>query len=713
MGRIFVNSAVSAVSGVGPVRQKQLARLGIYTVEDLIYHFPRAYEYRADVKEITNAEPNTETAFILTVATEPRTANIRKGLSISKFRAFDDSGSVEIVFFNSPFIKDVFHIGSTFRFFGRLDKKKGGFSLSNPKYEPCIPGIPLPDFVPIYRLTEGVNSKFLEKTISLALSECISDISDPLPESVRVSAGLATLPYAIKNIHFPESGDALSRALRRLAFDEMLIFGLGISASSGYKRAADAVAFAPCSLSPLTDLLPYELTGAQKRAINDIYRDTVKSSQNGRCRPMSRILVGDVGSGKTVCAIAAMYIAAKSGVQSALMVPTEILATQHYEDLKNLFGKLGISVELLVGATSQKEKKRIYAGLLSGEIQAVVGTHALISEKTEFKNLGLVITDEQHRFGVTQRAILKEKGKCAHLLVMSATPIPRTLALTMYADLDASIIDEMPRGRQKTDTYVVDESYRERIVRFIDTQVNLGGQCYVVCPSIEHSEDTDIEYVPNGLGIPESTSKLNLKNAVDYRNELAAALPMRKIECLHGRMKSEEKDSIMGRFAAGETDVLVSTTVIEVGVNVPNASLMVIENADRFGLSQLHQLRGRVGRGKRKSYCILVSDSKSDKAKSRLEIMRTTHDGYKIAEKDLIMRGPGDFFSRNSDDSLRQSGGFNFKIANLCDDSELFTAAFSAAKAIIEADPHLARAEHKLLKEKLDRFIVPRASTIS
>lgn len=712
MKNYTLKSEVNALSGVGPTRAKQLARLGIETVEDLIYHFPRAYEYRANIKEVASADFSVSTAFILTVASEVRTANIRRGLSVSKFRAFDDSAAVEIVFFNAPFVKDVFHTGATFRFYGKLEKKKNTYALTNPKYEPCIPGRALPDFIPIYKLTEGLSSKFIEKCIFSALSDNLSQLNDPLPGDIRLERALPTLSYAIKNIHFPETPSALSSALRRLAFDEMLLFALGISSSSKYKNDAEATAFSPCSLAPLTALLPYEFTNAQKRAINDIYRDTVRSNAE-KCPPMARILVGDVGSGKTICAIAAMYICAMAGRQAALMVPTEILAFQHYEDIKELFGKLNISVELLTGSTTAKEKKRIYSAMESGEARVIIGTHALISEKTAFNDLGLVITDEQHRFGVTQRAVLKEKGKSAHLLVMSATPIPRTLALTMYGDLDVSIIDEMPKGRQRTDTYVVDESYRGRLEGFISTQVKLGGQCYIVCPSIERGEEADEEYLLSGFGMPVASTSLGLKNAVEYSENLKQKLPELRIECLHGRMKPAEKDAVMSRFALGQTDVIVSTTVIEVGVNVPNASLMVIENAERFGLSQLHQLRGRVGRGSRKSYCVLVSDSKSERAKERLEIIRTTYDGYKIAERDLIMRGPGDFFSSKSDDNLRQSGGFNFKIAALCDDQDLLSSAFATAKTIIQSDPELSLPEHLALKEKLAQFMVPRTSTIS
>ena len=429
---------------------------------------------------------------------------------------------------------------------------------------------------------------------------------------------------------------------------------------------------------------------------------------------MSRIIVGDVGCGKTVCATAAAYITSKSNYQTALMVPTEILARQHFDELSRILGKLDIKVELLLGSTSAKEKKRIYSGLASGEINVIVGTHSLISDGVEFNNLGLVITDEQHRFGVAQRAKLKDKSRQSHLLVMSATPIPRTLALTMYGDLDVSRIEEIPSGRQKVDTFVVDEGYRLRLNDFIKKQVALGGQCYIVCPAIEKNEDDEDAFIIDySTGEVISENSLNLKNAVEHAEELKKSLPDLRIGVLHGRMKANEKDEVMSKFSNGEIDVLVSTTVIEVGVNVPNACLMIVENAERFGLSQLHQLRGRVGRGSRKSYCILVSDIKSPKSRERLEVIKTTSNGFDIAEKDLLLRGPGDIFASISNDNLRQSGGFEFRFANLCDSSDLLQKAFSVAKSITSIDPELKLEEHKLLREEINRRILVSPSTIS
>ncbi len=711
MAHLTASTPITQLNGVGKVRAAQLARLGIETVGDLIYYFPRAYEKRGDIRLLSELDPERPCAFLLTVSTEVKSANIKRGLTLSKFRAFDDSGSVEITFFNSPYIKDVFHIGSTFRFWGKATVTKNRIQLTNPKYEPYVEGLPMADFVPIYPLTDGISSKQIDKLIKSAINDILPEIIDPIPDNIRLDNSLPTLTFALKNAHFPESDSALIKAQRRLAFDEMLYFGIGISLSASQRTRGDGIKFSPCSLKPLTDLLPYELTNSQKQAINDVYRDCVLG-KDGNVTPMARIIVGDVGCGKTVCATAAAYITAKSKYQTALMVPTEILARQHYAELSSLLSKLGIKVELLLGSTSLKEKRRIKAALSVGEIDVIVGTHALITDDVDFARLGLVITDEQHRFGVGQRAKLKEKAESAHLLVMSATPIPRTLALTMYGDLDISRITEMPKGRQRVDTFVVNEGYRYRLNDFVRKQVALGGQCYVVCPAIEQNdEDAFVVDYSTGEVINERT--LNLKSAIEHAGELRAALPDISVEVLHGRMKSSEKDEIMSRFSTGEVKVLVSTTVIEVGVNVPNACLMIIENAERFGLSQLHQLRGRVGRGTRKSYCVLVSDISSQKSKERLEVMRTTYDGFEIAEKDLVLRGPGDFFSSVSDNNLRQSGGFEFKYASMCDSTELLSRAFAVAKSIVLADPTLEMEQHKEIKKETDRRIKVSESTIS
>ena len=706
---------VVKLSGVGKSRAEKLAKLGIHTIRDLIYYFPRAYENRGDVRLLGAYDTERPRSYVLTVANEVNSVMIKRGMTVSKFRAFDDSGSCEIVFFNSPFVKDIFHTGATFRFYGKASfAKNRRLVLTAPKYEPYIEGVLLNDFVPVYSLTEGISSKMLENLIKTALEEYLPSLIDPLPEDLRLKKSLPTIHYALRNIHFPKDTASIITAGRRLAFDEMLCFGLGIAVSAGKRTHGTGVSFNKCSLEPLTSLLPYELTNAQKNAINDIYRDTVIKKVDGKTPNMARILIGDVGSGKTICAAAAMYIAYKSGYQSAIMVPTEILANQHFDDLTELFAPLGINVRLLTSSVTQSKKKKIYEEIEDGTADVIVGTHALLSDKFTFKKLGLIVTDEQHRFGVAQRAVLKDRESEAHMLVMSATPIPRTLALAVYGDLDISRIDEMPKGRMRVDTYLVDEGYRLRLQEFIRKQVLNGGQCYVVCPSIAPDDISDGEFVFDEYADAKMVDgvSLNLKNVIEYTEELKKSLPNIEIQALHGRMKSSEKEAVISSFVSGSTKVIVSTTVIEVGVNVPNASLMVIENAERFGLSQLHQLRGRVGRGNRKSYCVLVSDAKNEKARARLEVMQSTYDGFEIAEQDLMQRGPGEFFSSKADNNLRQSGGFEFKIASTYSDNDLFTDAFATAKEIVERDPGLMLPEHRRLYEEISS-IVFNTSTIS
>lgn len=711
------DTEIDALSGIGETRKKQFNKLGIYTLYDLCYCFPRAYENRGDVKRLADAAPDVPSSFVLTVASEVSSVNIRRGLTVSKFRAFDESGSCEIVFFNSPFVKDVFHTGSEFRFYGKPTYSKSSkrkLTLTNPKYEPVIEGSPLPDLVPIYAKTEGLTSKIIDKYVRLATEALVSRIADPIPDDVLLENKLAGLSFALYNAHFPSDENALKRSLARLAFDEMFYFALGIGLQSQRQKKQQGARFKKISFDEITSRLPFELTRSQKDAMNDIYKDTVLDREDGQHPPMARIIVGDVGCGKTVCATLSLYLSAKSGYQSALMAPTEILARQHYAEIKALFDEVGISTALLLGSTTKKEKQRIYDGVKSGEIDVVIGTHALLSDKLDFCSLGLIITDEQHRFGVNQRGALKDKVSSAHLLVMSATPIPRTLALTMYGDLDISRITEMPSGRQRVDTFVVTEEYRQRLNTFIEEQVKLGGQCYIVCPAIEGDDEKDAgALVYTSIDTLERSDSLNLKNVVEYTAELKRALPQLNIEYLHGRMKAKEKDEIMSRFASGETSILVSTTVIEVGINVPNATLIVIENAERFGLSGLHQLRGRVGRGSKKSYCVLVSDSRSESSVKRLEVMKTTYDGYEIAEKDLIQRGPGDFFSRNKDDNIRQSGGLEFKFAAMCNDSSILNTAFSVAKGILNEDPALESPKHARLKPEVQKRIYAEESTIS
>ncbi|MBQ1244369.1 MAG: ATP-dependent DNA helicase RecG [Clostridia bacterium] len=704
MGK-YLDSSVSILSGIGDTRAKALARMGIFTLRDLIYHIPRAYENRGNVKLLRDALDGESSAFVLTVATNPTNAITKKRMTITKFRAFDESGTVDVIFFNQAYIKDVFTKGAEFRFWGKLIYQNKKWQLLSPEFESIIPSKLLPDFIPVYPLTEGVNSKLMSKAVSQALSLSLPELEDTLPEEIRKKNSLPSFSFALKNIHDPESTEALRRAITRLTYEELFHFSVGLHV---IKKRQTSMSAAPCKkqdLSPLCASLPYELTNAQKKVIDEITCDMTNESPDAS--PMSRILIGDVGSGKTVCAIAAIYTAVKSGMQASFLVPTEVLARQHYKDVSEILGKMGIRVSLLLGSTTASEKKKIYAALErdgDDRIDVIIGTHALLNDKVNFSELGLVITDEQHRFGVNQRAVLKKRNKGVHMLVMSATPIPRTLALALYGDLSISYIDEMPRGRQRVDTFVVDESYRARLNAFISKQVAEGGQAYIVCPSIEEA-DTESEPSIKTLSTAVNLNQIDkLKNVIEYFEQLKKDLPNLRISYLHGKMKPKEKDEVMRAFAEGKVDVLISTTVIEVGVNVPNASLMIIENAERFGLSQLHQLRGRVGRGTKKSYCILVSDSNGSTAKARLSTMKNTYDGYKIAEKDLEIRGPGDFFSSFCDDSIRQSGGISLRFSNLCNDASIMKEAFSDANMLLKDDPMLIKAEHAPLAREIGRL---------
>ena len=711
MEKLTLDSSVGKLPGIGPARAAAFARMGVLTLRDLIMHLPRAYENRGAVRRLSDATPGEPSAFLLTVGTEPRSVMIRRGMTLTKFRAFDESGTAEVVFFNQSYVRDVFHVGSVFRFFGRLSLSRSGVQLSSPAYEAVIPGEVLPTFVAKYPLSEGLSDKVVEKAVTAALRAVLPTLCDHLPEEVRQRHNLPTLSYALLGIHAPQSEEMISRAMRRMIFDELYCFSLGMAISRASRIREAALPCPPCDLSPFLSRLPYRLTGAQERVIREIRQDMAKTD----APPMNRILVGDVGSGKTVCAAAAIYTAVGAGHQAALMVPTEILARQHYADLLPLLSPLGVRVALLLGATPEREKKRIREAVAAGEADLVIGTHALLSDKLQFADLALTVTDEQHRFGVRQRAALKQKGEGSHLLVMSATPIPRTLALTVYGDLDISRIDEMPAGRQRISTFAVDESYRERLNGFIRRQVEEGGQVYVVCPAVEEQEEAAEESevsLADLLSVREEAPPL--KAATAFARELGEVVfPDLRVDFLHGRMKSAEKDAVMSRFAAGETDILVSTTVIEVGVNVPNATLMIVENAERFGLSQLHQLRGRVGRGTRKSYCILMSDARGDAARARLDIMCKTNDGYLIAEKDLEQRGPGDFFASSYGGTYRQSGGMDLHLAGLCRDAALLGAAATEARATIAADPTLSQPAHAALCREVERLFAIRDASIS
>ena len=705
---------VKELYGVGDKLEKSLHNGGLFCVEDMLYHFPRAYQNRADTRMLSDEGSYGELhSYILTIANEPRAAMIRRGMNLLKFKAFDESGSVNITYFNQNYLKDVFHQGATFRFWGKVTKEKRTLCMTSPAYEPVLPSKVLEALVPVYPLFYGLNQKLFSKLQREIISSLPEFLVDHLPAYVREDNKLCTLTYAFENIHFPKSEEALSRAIRRLTFDELYLFALSLSKIKARNKEALAPVLYDTDISPLLSKLSYTPTGAQTKAINEIIQDMSSGSGEMFCVPMNRIVVGDVGSGKTLCAAAAAYLTCKNGYQCALMAPTEILANQHYESLKPLFDELGISCELLTGSTSTKDKRATLGRLKSGECSFIIGTHALIQDSVEFDKLALAITDEQHRFGANQRSSLSSKGYFAHTLVMSATPIPRTLSFMIYGDLDISLIDEMPPGRKKVLTYTVDETYRARLNEFIRKQVALGTQVYIVCPSVEEKKediDSASDFDPFSPFFFES--KPPLKSAVDDAERLQNEIfPDLRVAFIHGKLKGKEKDKIMGEFALGNIDILVSTTVIEVGVNVPNASLMIVENAERFGLSQLHQLRGRVGRGSLQSYCILVSDSRGENARERLNIMRTVYDGYTIAERDLEMRGPGDFFSTNS--GVRQSGQIDLGIAKSCTDTLLVHSAFESAKKTLLLDPELSSVEHLAIKERVKKMCNEKASTIN
>ncbi|MBO5261873.1 MAG: ATP-dependent DNA helicase RecG [Clostridia bacterium] len=708
------NTPVKELYGVGEKIEKYLHSGGLFSVKDLIYHFPRAYQNRGDIREINDITAYNEFhSYILTIASEPKVAMVRRGMNIMKFRAFDGTGTVHITYFNQNYLKDVFNVGATFRFWGKITQEKRTLCMTSPAYEPILPTKALAPLVPVYPLFSGLNQKFLAKLISEAINNLPSFLVDYLPSEIRLKNNLCTLGYALKNIHLPDSEQALSTSIRRLTFDELFIFALSISKMKKAQKEEAAPIIYDTDISPLLKLLSYTPTGAQLKAIEEISLDLCPKNAKGQCVPMNRIVVGDVGSGKTLCACAAAYMVCKNGFQCALMAPTEILAHQHYDSLLPFFKELNITCELLTGSTPAKAKKEILGRLKSGETKLIIGTHALIQSSVEFDSLALAITDEQHRFGAKQRAILSKKGLCAHTLVMSATPIPRTLSFMIYGDLDISLINEMPPGRKKVSTYVVDESYRERLNAFIKKQVESGHQVYIVCPSVEEKRDdmdNTVDYDPFSLALEDNQPPL--KAAVEYAQSLQNDIfPDLNIAFIHGKLKPKEKDAIMMSFANGEIDVLVSTTVIEVGVNVPNSTLMIVENAERFGLSQLHQLRGRVGRGSSQSYCVLVSDSKSEKAIERLNIMKTVYDGYSIAERDLQMRGPGDFFASGT--SIRQSGDTGLGISKSCQDTELVFSAFESAKNLLSLDPNLQDEKNKALKHELSNFLNEKTSTIN
>ena len=666
------------VKGIGEARARAFVRLGVHDLAGLVSFFPRAYEDRTRLVRIAELADGDLVCVEAVVGTEPQLSRIRRGLDLLRFRAVDETGAMQLTFFNQAYLKDQFRKGESYVFYGRAQVKGRFVSMTNPVFDRLADfGRVTGRIVPVYRLTSGLSQNTVRSAVRQALDLSQGRLPDGLPDCVADEYKLCTARYAYENVHFPADMQALSLARRRLVFEELFVLACALGLLRGGREGAQGRVLRGAGLGTFTGSLPFSPTGAQLRAM----REAIGDMSSGKL--MNRLVQGDVGSGKTLVAAACIWYAAQSGAQSAFMAPTEILAEQHYATLTGFLEPFGIRVAKLTGSMRAAEKRAVLSGLASGEYALCVGTHALLSGGVEFRDLALVVTDEQHRFGVQQRAALAEKGLRPHILVMSATPIPRTLALMIYGELDVSLIDELPPGRQKVDTFAVDESYRARLGGFIEKLVSEGRQVFVVCPRIEEGEEA-------GDG---------LKSAEEHAEELRQQLPGLRIACIHGKLKAREKDEIMSRFAAGETDVLVSTTVIEVGVDVPNAALMVVENAERFGLSQLHQLRGRVGRGKHKSWCILVSDAKGEEARARLSAMTHISDGFKIAEEDLRLRGPGDFFGS------RQHGLPELHIADLGADMNVLKAAQDAAKRLLDSDPRLERPENKRLRSRAGELL--------
>ena len=665
--------SVKQLKGVGDARAKLFAAMGISTIYDLISYFPRTYEDRSRIVPVSELQVDEPACFRAFVTSNPQTAHIRQGLDLTRLTVADDTARLRLTFFNQKYAADNLEYGREYYFYGTLNGDYKGYQITNPVFEPVDrPGVLTRRIMPIYPLTAGVNNNLISRSVQQAMGFCLDAMPEVLPDELRSRYGLCDVRTAYRSIHAPESFEALDRARHRLIFEEFFIFSIGLSLLRAQRTKKGRPPLERLDVGPLVRSLPFPLTNAQNRAIAEIAADL------GSGRVMNRMVQGDVGSGKTVVAAAAAYLAVQNGLQAAMMAPTEILAEQHARSLERLMTPLGVRTTLLTGSMTPAQKKNARQALADHRVDFIIGTHALISEATDFSNLGLVIADEQHRFGVAQRAALAEKGEDPHILVMSATPIPRTLALILYGDLDISVIDELPPGRQKIDTYLVGEDMRARINAFIRKQVAEGRQCYIVCPAIEEGDDE------------------SLRSAEVWAETLQQAVfPDLRVALVHGKMKSAQKDETMRAFARGEYDILVATTVIEVGVDVPNATLMVVENADRFGLSQLHQLRGRVGRGEAKSYCILFSSNKNAETLQRLKALCRTNDGFEISRADLALRGPGDFFG------TRQHGLPAFKVGSLSVDLKTLQDAQTAATDFVSSEELPKRPEYLPLMDRI------------
>lgn len=665
-----LNSNIKYIKGIGEKRAELFNSLGVFDVDSLLHFYPRKYEDWTNTKTVSEVSDGETVCIRATMITPVKESMIRKGMTLYKCRFSDGENVIAVTIFNNKYLANALRVYEDYVLFGKIEKNFTTASMSSPQIEK----ITATDSIhPIYPAKEKLNSKAISKAVKTALDE-IDEIPEVLSDDILKKYSLISLDKAIRDIHFPKREEDIAPARDRLIFDELLILQLGLLKLKGNKKQETDIKISKDFTAEFMKLLPFEMTGAQKRAMADCIKDMQGDY------PMSRLIQGDVGSGKTAVAAGVIYTAVKNGYQTALMAPTEILAVQHFDSLSKLLLSSGIKAELLTGSVPAKQKREIKSRLIDGEIDLLIGTHALIQNDVEFKNLGLVITDEQHRFGVKQRAALAEKGTDVHTIVMSATPIPRTLGLILYGDLDISIIDELPPGRQEIRTDVVNSGYDSRIYKFIRDAVDRGEQCYIVCPAVEENE-------------------LDVKSAEQFAEELSQTVfKGYNLGLLHGKMKPKQKENVMKAFVQGDVQILVATTVVEVGVDVANATVMVIENADRFGLSQLHQLRGRIGRGSKKSYCILVSDNKSETSKERLLTMKKYSDGFKIADEDLKARGPGDFFGN------RQHGLPDLKIADMVNDVETLHLTQICAKEILASDFNLDSPRNKLLCGRINKM---------
>ncbi|MDF2613589.1 MAG: ATP-dependent helicase RecG [Clostridia bacterium] len=675
-----LNQSIVTVKGVGTQVAAKLNKLGIFTLKDMIEHYPREYEDRRKIVLIKDSVMEEHNNILAAVVTVP-TVSKKAGKIIVSFRVKDETGSIFVTFYGQAYMKNNFSIGERYLFYGKIKRKYNTIEMESPEYQRITDSEPIEKvakITPIYPSTSKLSQKVIRGLIEKSLDLCMPFVKDYLPSSIREDYHLVSKEYAVRNIHFPNNSEAFFEARKRLVFEELFMLQLSLyRLKADFARKIAGIPHqVPDDLKFFLEHLPFALTDAQKRVLKEIIAD-MKSKM-----AMNRLVQGDVGSGKTVVAAIALFIAVRNGYQGALMAPTEVLAMQHYEFLSKLMGPFGIEVALLTGSTTKKQKAELIKAALLQKLHIVVGTHALIEENVELPNLGLVITDEQHRFGVRQRLRLSEKGAAADVMVMTATPIPRTLALILYGDMDISIIDELPPGRQPIQTNAVDSAYHTRIYRFIEKEVQEGRQCYIICPMVEEGETNN-----DLISVVEHSEYL--------KTEVFKGI---SVEPLHGKMKPKEKNEIMQKFSKGEINILVSTTVVEVGVNVPNATVMLIENAERFGLAQLHQLRGRVGRGTYKSYCILVSDSKNKVTQKRLKIMEESQDGFVIAETDLKLRGPGEFFG------TKQHGLPEMKIANLYQDAKALKEVQQCVKNILSIDPEFKTFENKQLQEAMKEW---------